>query len=189
MPWGNPHKQQVATPLRMQNALRKSAQAASRNPFENATECWEMLSDPRMIRSNPGRGWIYRPLGARVTEAANFLAVKISQRFTAYAQGFRGGSVCCSWKRKGRGKRGIRRAWERETESTVCFVVCMDFTLFATSSQLFFSHLKSVPASSHQPASSIFSYNKSALATNYNTANRVLIIIMPGVSLLCLGKE
>ena len=171
----------------LQNALRKSAQAAT---FENATECWEMLSDPRIIRSNPGQGWIYRPLGARVTEAANFLAVKISQRFTAYAQGFRGGSVCCSWKRKGRGKRGIRRAWERETESTVCFVVSMDFTLFATSSQQYFILI----SNQYQPAVTsqlavFFSYNKSALATSYSTANRVLIIIMAGVPLLCLGKE
>ena len=109
----------------LQNALRKSAQAASRNPFENATECWEMLSDPRMIRSNPGRGWIYRTLGARVTGAAIFLAVKVSQRFTA--QGFRGGSVCCSSKRKAGGKRGIRRA-ERDRESRLfCCLHALQF--------------------------------------------------------------
>jgi len=41
----------------------------------------------------------------------------------------------------GRGKVGVKEesdGRERETESTVCFVVSMDFTLFATSSQQYF---------------------------------------------------
>jgi len=150
-----------------------------------------MLSDPRIIRSNPGQGWIYRPLGARVTEAANFLAVKISQRFTAYAQGFRGGSVCCSWKR---GKVGVKEESDgRERErQRVQFVLLFAWTSLSSLHPV--KQYFSLISNQYQPAVTsqlavFFSYNKSALATRYSTTNRMLIIIMPGVSPLCLGKE
>lgn len=63
-----------------------------------------MLSDPLMICCNPGRGWICRPLGTLVKETANFLAVQILQRFTAYTVGFRGGASAA----RGRGKLGAK---------------------------------------------------------------------------------
>lgn len=83
-------------------SLRNATGCAEKSPkaLLNAAKCPQIRSDSKQ---NSGRRWICRPRGARVTETANLFGVKFSQRFRAYEEGFRGGSVCCCAER-GRGK-------------------------------------------------------------------------------------